>query len=66
MTHSEKPKKTPASESEDQTYDVRDLVSKGGYAKNPREIIENPAVTPQMVDESSDSQVGFETSNDDE
>jgi len=43
--------------------DVRDLVSKSGYEKDPREIIENPAVTPQMPDESSDSQVGMERSD---
>ena len=48
------------SSSDDQTVDVRDLVSKGGYQKNPREVVENPAVTPQIPDESSDSQIGME------
>lgn len=48
---------------EDKTVDARDLVSKSGFQKEPREIVENPAVTPQMIDESSDSQVGFETND---
>jgi hypothetical protein len=56
----ENTKNAQNSSSEDQTVDVRDLVSKGGYQKNPREIVENPAVTPQMPEESSDSQVGME------
>lgn len=53
----------PTSNTADKTFDPRDLVSKGGYQKNPREIIENPAVTPQMPEESSDSQVGMESSD---
>jgi len=48
---------------EEETVDVRDLVSKSGYEKDPREIIENPEVTPQMPVESSDSQVGMERSD---
>lgn len=48
---------------EDKTYDPRDLVYKSGFQKNPREIIENPAVTPQIRDESSDSQVGMDQSD---
>ncbi|RZM78716.1 hypothetical protein [Leptolyngbya iicbica] len=48
------------SASEDKTFDVRDLVSKPDYEKDPREVIENPAVTPQMLDESDDSQSGME------
>lgn len=37
----------------DQTYDPRDLVIKPGYAAegNPEEIIDNPAVTPEMLNE---------------
>ncbi len=31
-------------------YDPQDLVSKGGYTGNPREIIENPAVAPEMLE----------------
>ncbi|MBE9113217.1 hypothetical protein IQ273_27940 [Nodosilinea sp. LEGE 07298] len=36
---------------DEETFDPRDLVTKGGYSKNPREIIENPAVAPQMLDD---------------
>lgn len=45
----------------DEVMDVRDLVSKGGYDKDPREIVENPAVTPEMYEESKDSQTGFQS-----
>lgn len=48
---------------EDETFDVRDLVSKPNLDKDPREIIENPAVTPQMPEEASDSQVGIDRSD---
>ncbi|HEY9892458.1 MAG TPA: hypothetical protein V6D37_11745 [Candidatus Sericytochromatia bacterium] len=34
--------------------DVEDLVMKGGYTGDPKEIVSNPAVTPQMIDEPSD------------
>lgn len=34
--------------------DVEDLVMKGGYTGDPKEIVTNPAVTPQMIDEPSD------------
>lgn len=33
---------------------VEDLVMKGGYTGNPQEILDNPAVTPQTIDEPSD------------
>jgi hypothetical protein len=39
--------------------DPRDLVNKGGYRKHPREMVENPAVTPQMLDEPQESGAGF-------
>lgn len=37
----------------DQTYDSRDLVIKPGYAaeQDPKEVIDNPAVTPEMLNE---------------
>jgi len=60
--HHSQPADHPQSH-EEETVDVRDLVSKPGYEKDPREIIENPAVTPQMPEESSDSQVGMERSD---
>ncbi len=34
--------------------DVEDLVMKGGSTGDPKEIVTNPAVTPQMIDEPSD------------
>lgn len=37
---------------EDQSVDPRDLVYKGGYTKDPQEIVEHPAVTPPVLDES--------------
>jgi hypothetical protein len=43
---------------EEETVDPRDLVSKGGYHKHPRQIVENPAVTPQMLDEPQGSRAG--------
>lgn len=30
--------------------DPLDLVYKGGFSGNPREIVENPAVAPEMLD----------------
>ncbi|NJO80449.1 MAG: hypothetical protein HC827_19370 [Cyanobacteria bacterium RM1_2_2] len=30
--------------------DPRDLVYRGGYSGNPREIVENPAVAPEMLE----------------
>ncbi|WP_017300990.1 hypothetical protein [Nodosilinea nodulosa] len=43
-----------------ETFDPRDLVTKGGYDKDPREIIANPAVTPQMPgDRRDDDGVGM-------
>jgi len=39
----------------EETVDVvEDLVMKGGYTGNPQEILDNPAVAPQMIDEPSD------------
>lgn len=46
------PNKTQSIDGE--TFDPRDLVNKGGYNKDPREIIENPAATPQMLDDRRD------------
>jgi hypothetical protein len=44
---------------DEQAMDPRDLVRKGGYRKHPREIVENPAVTPEMYDEPQESRAGF-------
>ncbi|WNZ24264.1 hypothetical protein HJG54_16310 [Leptolyngbya sp. NK1-12] len=31
--------------------DPRELVYRGGYSGDPREIVENPAVAPEMVEQ---------------
>ncbi|NDJ17545.1 hypothetical protein [Myxacorys almedinensis] len=36
---------------EQETVDPMDLVTRGGYEGDPREIVENPAVTPEMLNE---------------
>lgn len=41
----------------DRTVDPRDLVYSGGYTGDPREIVENPAVTPQMMNEPGDKRI---------
>jgi hypothetical protein len=33
--------------------DPQDLVMKGGYTGDPREIVANPAVAPQMLDDTT-------------
>ena len=38
--------------SEKAPIDSRDLVYRGGYDGDPREILENPAVTPELVEQS--------------
>jgi hypothetical protein len=43
---------------DEQAVDPRDLVYKGGYRKHPREIVEHPGVTPQMLDEPQESRAG--------
>lgn len=52
------PDNTPSVDEE--TFDPRDLVNKGGYDKDPREIVENPAVTPQMLDDRGNDGVGMD------
>jgi hypothetical protein len=39
------------------TYDVMDLVSKGGYEGDPQEILGNPGVAPEMYQEGRDLRV---------
>ena len=38
----------------DGMFDPLELVSRGGYVGDPREIIENPAVAPEMLDRPED------------
>jgi hypothetical protein len=48
----ESTKKQPTSENQsvdDRIIDPQDLVYKGGFTGNAREIVENPAVAPQMI-----------------
>lgn len=55
QSNSNQPKpsdRPPGSAPEDKTIDPRDLVSRGGYEGNPREIIENPAVSPELIEPS--------------
>lgn len=47
--------KLPVDESK--VVDPMDLVYKGGYTKDPQEILGNPAVAPQMYTESRDLRV---------
>ncbi|MGB3310233.1 MAG: hypothetical protein WBG32_14000 [Nodosilinea sp.] len=49
---------------DEETFDPRDLVTKGGYDKDPREIIANPAVTPQMPGDRRDAGVGMDRVDD--
>ena len=51
--------RSPASEDDDapkqqKTVDSRDLVYSGGTDRDPRELVENPAVTPEMLNEPGD------------
>lgn len=41
----------PENQSADTPIDVRELVYRGGYSGNPREIVENPAVAPEMLEQ---------------
>jgi hypothetical protein len=41
----------------DRIVDVMDLVYKGGYSRDPQEILGNPAVAPQMLSEGRDLRV---------
>lgn len=36
---------------------VENLVSSGGFEGDPREIVENPAVTPEMLNEPGDQRI---------
>lgn len=36
---------------------VENLVTRGGYEGDPREIVENPAVTPEMLNEPGDQRI---------
>lgn len=38
-------------EREERIVDPRDLVYSGGSDRDPREVVENPAVTPELMDQ---------------
>ena len=42
---------TKSDRADAQSVDPRDLVQKGGSTKNPTEIVQNPAVSPPMINE---------------
>lgn len=53
-----KPEKDNNSQNPQPTVDgVENLVTRGGYEGDPREIVENPAVTPEMINEPGDKRV---------
>lgn len=47
---SNEPKQNNADGTDDRVVDPMDLVYKGGFDGNPRDIVENPAVAPQMLE----------------
>jgi len=48
------PNKPSDRPSEPQTYDVLNLVRTGGFDGDPQEILGNPAVAPEMIQEGRD------------
>ncbi|MGG6241875.1 hypothetical protein ACQ4N7_24905 [Nodosilinea sp. AN01ver1] len=60
MTENQQNNPDNTQSTDDETFDPRDLVTKGGYDKDPREIIENPAVTPQMLGDRGHEGVGMD------
>lgn len=43
-----------SSNPEERAVDPRDLVRPGGFAGDPKEIVQNPAVAPQMLNDPGD------------
>lgn len=64
MTENQDKNPDNAQPTEGETFDARDLVTKGGYSKDPREIIDNPAVTSQMPDDRRNDGVGMHLDDD--
>lgn len=48
-------KQTEPNTSKPRVVDPLDLVYSGGYLGDPREILSNPAVAPQMLDDTPDN-----------
>ena len=55
MTENQQNNPDNAQSTDAETFDPRDLVNKGGYDKDPKEILSNPAVAPQMLDDRLDA-----------
>lgn len=49
MTENQQNNPDNAQSTDRETFDPRDLVTKGGYDKDPQEILSNPAVVPEML-----------------
>ncbi|MBW4460410.1 MAG: hypothetical protein KME47_09240 [Nodosilinea sp. WJT8-NPBG4] len=54
MTENQHNNPDNAQSTDAETFDPRDLVTKGGYDKDPQEILSNPAVVPQMLGDRRD------------
>lgn len=54
MTENQQNNPDNAQSTDAETFDPRDLVNKGGYDKDPQEILSNPAVAPQMLGDRRD------------
>lgn len=50
-------KHPPKGQPETRVADPRDLTYQGGFTGDQREIVENPAVTPEMVNEPGDVRI---------
>ena len=56
MTENQHNNPDNAQSTDAETFDSRDLVNKGGYEKDPKEILANPAVAPQMLGDRRDEE----------
>lgn len=56
-THHQSPEADRSPVDPSQMVDVQDLVYKGGFDKDPQEILGNPAVAPEMLQEGRDLRV---------
>ncbi|MFE4107170.1 hypothetical protein [Almyronema epifaneia] len=63
MTHSDSSntaaKKNQQQAADEKTVDPRDLVYNSETGQHPRDVIENPAVTPELLDDPETSRAGF-------
>ncbi|NJL87005.1 MAG: hypothetical protein HC886_15170 [Leptolyngbyaceae cyanobacterium SM1_1_3] len=52
-------RKTKLETADEKTVDPRDLIYNSETGQHPREVIENPAVAPQMLNDPETSRAGF-------